>query len=242
MTVKEHYDNHLGSFYSWYIGDFQRNKEEFKAFCSENGIIPAVSKKAIDLGCGNGIQAVALAENGYMVKAVDFSRGLLSELESRTGELPIEIICDDIRLIKKHAAFRPDLITCCGDTLSQLESAGEIRVLFKNSSEILSPKGKILLTFRDSSNELADTNRFIHVKSDSRRIMTCFLEYFPEKIRVTDLLYENEKGEWVQKISSYYKTRLSKQMVTGFLRESGFNIVCDKKFAGMEAFIGEKEI
>ena len=26
MSVKEHYDNHLGNFYSWYTGDFTKNK------------------------------------------------------------------------------------------------------------------------------------------------------------------------------------------------------------------------
>ena len=70
MTVKDHYDHHLGNFYSWYSGDFDKNKDSFKAFCVDNDIKPFGSKYAIDLGAGNGIQTIALADLGFKVKAI----------------------------------------------------------------------------------------------------------------------------------------------------------------------------
>jgi hypothetical protein len=54
-TVKEHYDNHLGHFYSWMLGDFETRRQEQEDFFNRRGIFPGMTKSAIDLGCGNGI-------------------------------------------------------------------------------------------------------------------------------------------------------------------------------------------
>ena len=80
MNAKEHYDNHLGHFYSWMIGDFNEKKNEFLDFCMAHKIKPTESKIAIDLGAGNGIQSVPLAELGFKVTAVDFIKLCLMNL------------------------------------------------------------------------------------------------------------------------------------------------------------------
>jgi len=241
MTVKEHYDNHLGNFYSWFAGDFDENKNSFKAFCVENDIKPINTKCAIDLGAGNGIQTIALAELGFKVKAVDFNNQLIAELSSKINNHTVEVFNDDIKFISKYSQPRPELIVCCGDTLPHLESFSEVQKLIKDSFDILSFNGRLILTFRDYSSELEDTNRFIPVKSDSQRILTCFIEYFPDKLRITDLLYEFENDKWNQKVSSYYKTRINRELVLGFLRDSGFTISLDNIENRMITIIAQKK-
>jgi ubiquinone/menaquinone biosynthesis C-methylase UbiE len=240
MTVKEHYDNHLGNFYVWYTGDFDINKDAFRTFCIENDIHPFDSKIAIDLGAGNGIQTIALAELGFQVTAIDFNDQLISELKSRIGDLPVKVYNDDILFVRKYSIPQPQLIICCGDTLTHLGSVAEIRELIKDIYNVLLPNGKIVLTFRDYSNELTDTKRFIPVKSDSQKILTCFIEYFPDKIRVTDLLHEFENERWVQKVSSYYKTRLSMDEALSTLKDSGFKIVVSDLTKGIISLVGQK--
>jgi 2-polyprenyl-3-methyl-5-hydroxy-6-metoxy-1,4-benzoquinol methylase len=240
MTVKDHYDNHLGNFYSWYTGDFDKNKESFKAFCIENKIAVSHSGLAIDLGAGHGIQSVALAELGFKVKALDFNLQLLTELKERAKNLTIDVIDDDMKNVAFYKHFNPELIVCCGDTISHLESFDEIEKLVNDSYSILSKGGKLLFSFRDYSLELEDTNRFIPVKSDNTRIMTCFLEYFPQKIRVTDLLHELENGTWVQKVSSYLKCRVTKELIHKMLIKAGFSIDKEVNLNRIIHVIGEK--
>jgi 2-polyprenyl-3-methyl-5-hydroxy-6-metoxy-1,4-benzoquinol methylase len=240
MTVKEHYNNHLGNFYSWYTGDFETNKNAFKTFCIEHNIKPVSTACAIDLGCGHGIQTIALAELGFMVKAIDFNDQLLSELKSKINGYPIEIFNDDILAINKYAEQRPELIICCGDTLTHLGNLTEIKDLIIDAFDNLSKDGKLILSFRDYSTELNDTDRFIPVKSDSQRILTCFIEYFRYTIRVTDLLHEFENGKWIQKVSSYYKTRIGMDFILNLLKISGFSIIFDKLEKGIITIIAEK--
>ena len=129
---------------------------------------------------------------------------------------------------------------CCGDTLSHLGSFSEVVKLIEDSFELLISNGRLIFTFRDYSMELVDTDRFIHVKSDPQRILTCFIEYFEDRVRVTDLLHEFEDNRWIQKISSYYKTRISRNFVLKSLKDSGFTINFDNLENGMVTIIGQK--
>jgi SAM-dependent methyltransferase len=240
MTVKEHYDRHLGNFYSWMTGDFVKNKDEFKSYCLANKIEPLGKGYAIDLGAGNGIQTVALAELGYTVKAIDFNSQLIDELKSNVKVFSVEVIFDDIRLIDRYSEPKPELIICCGDTISHLQNLSEIDKLIGDSFSALVPRGKIILSFRDYSSELVDVQRFIPVKSDEKRILTCFLEYFRDKLRVTDLLYELEDGKWVQKVSSYFKIRITNDKIMNILVSQGFKIIGTEVKKGMIYIIAEK--
>jgi 2-polyprenyl-3-methyl-5-hydroxy-6-metoxy-1,4-benzoquinol methylase len=133
MSVKEHYDTHLGNFYSWMTGDFEEKKNDFLSFCEQSGIRPFASKNALDLGADNGIQSIALAELGFHVKAIDFNQQLLTELEARKNQLPVEVIQEDIKAVSAYGDCKPELIICCGDTLSHLNSMEEISQLIKDS-------------------------------------------------------------------------------------------------------------
>ncbi len=105
---------------------------------------------------------------------------------------------------------------------------------------ILKPGGRVVLTFRDYTDALEDTQRFIPVKSDPDRIFTCMLEYFPDRVRVTDLVYEREQDHWTRTISSYYKIRVSSAMIGTALSGAGFTIVLNGQMGRMAALIGQK--
>src|SRR5689334_10964766 len=92
MTAKEHYERHLGNFYSWMAGDFTEKQQEQERFFLSNHIQAKLSGQAVDLGCGHGLQAVSLAHVGFSVQAIDFNRQLLRELRGRIGNELIECI------------------------------------------------------------------------------------------------------------------------------------------------------
>lgn len=242
MKTKEHYENHLADFYSWMIGDFESKKNEFKTFCVEHNILPTSNKISIDLGAGNGLQTIALAELGFIVTAVDFNDQLLAELNSKNSNYPIRIVKDDIRSISKLTDDKFELVVCCGDTLTHLDSLDEIEKLIHDSYEKLVIGGKIIISFRDYGQQLEDTNRFIHVKGDDNRILTCFLEYLPDKVIVTDLLHQKIGNRWTQKVSSYYKTRLTKDIVVNFMTKANFVVTTDKIINRLVTIIGEKKV
>lgn len=241
MKARDHYDNHLAFFYSWMVGDFQDKLQEQKKYFNERKIRPSLSNLAFDLGSGHGLQSVALAEIGFEVKAVDFNRQLLDELQIHQGSLNIERIHKEILLFLKGTSQKAELIVCMGDTLTHLESFNEVRELVAQVSKHLERNGKIVFSFRDFTTALKDEDRFIFVKGDDSRILTCFLEYFSDYVMVHDILYEKKNGAWVPRISAYPKLRLGEGFLNDLLRQNGIITQRSEIIKGMVHIVGEMD-
>jgi SAM-dependent methyltransferase len=240
MTVKEHYDNHLGHFYSWMTGDFHTKSNEFKDFLTDNSIKPLSNKIAIDLGAGHGLQSIPLAEIGFQVLAVDFNQQLLDELKVNTKDLDITVINDDIKKVETFAD-KPELIVCCGDTLSHLDNKIEVKTFIANMVKSLDKNGKLILSFRDYSNKLTGIDRFIPVRSDGTKILTCILDYEDEFVNVTDLLHESTDDVWKQKVSTYKKVRLLTNEIVGHLEGNGMTIKFNQIINRLTTIVASKE-
>ena len=239
-TAKEHYIELLAEVYGWMSGDFRENVNQTRDFFIKNNIKPSSTKLAIDLGSGHGIQSVALDEIGFEVTAVDFSEKLLAELKQNTGNR-VKSINGDITEFNYPGETKPELIFCMGDTLTHLSSINDVNKLFVNAGENLEEKGKLVISYRDLSTELTGTSRFINVKSDDTRILTCFLEYKDEKVTVNDILHENKAGKWEMKVSSYTKLKLPLEVVLEQVNAAGLNVIHTEVIRGMNYIISEKQ-
>ncbi|HEV8512532.1 MAG TPA: methyltransferase domain-containing protein [Cyclobacteriaceae bacterium] len=239
MTTKEHYDSHLAGFYEWMVGDFEAKQKEQQGFFERNGIKPLQNKVAIDLGSGHGVQSIALAKLGFQVKAIDFNQELLESLRIRGKGLGIQVFERDL-LSEKNFQDPAELIVCMGDTIAHLESVDEIKLCIDLSFKCLTRNGKLILSYRDYGTELVDTQRFIPVKSDDNKILTCILEFSAEMVKVTDLLHERINGHWIQKLSSYFKVRITSQIVEKLVLDAGFKVVKSEVMSRMNYLIAEK--
>ena len=238
MNVKDHYQNHLGNIYSWMAGDFNELLRMNSRFFSDNHIAPRANGIAFDLGCAHGPQSIALAKAGFTVHAVDFNRPLLAELEARVSNLKVQTVENDILHFLNDVSEKAELIVCMGDTLTHLESLADVASFIKSISDHLIPGGKVVVSFRDLTTELKAEDRFIAVRSDDSRILTCFLEYFPDYVMVHDLLYEKTGGEWIKSISSYPKLRLSPNMIADHFAINGIKVIKEEFNRGMVYMIG----
>lgn len=238
MDARTHYKTHLSSFYSWMFGDFDEMVERQKAFFMQHHIQPLSSNVAIDLGCGSGFQSIALNQLGFKVHAVDFSEELMQELKDKNPS--IRTYLGDIRDLSFAKTLKPELIVCMGDTLTHLPLLDEVIGLIKECHSILSSNGKVIFTFRDLSKPLGDLDRFIQVKSDDNRILTCFLENDCEAVKVFDLLQEKIDGKWELKKSFYRKIKINSEWLLTEMRKIGFSIELHKLPSGMDVILGSK--
>jgi cyclopropane fatty-acyl-phospholipid synthase-like methyltransferase len=240
MTARDHYDNHLGHFYSWMLGDFDEKQKIQLVFFNRNYINPGKSNVAIDLGAGNGLQSISLAKLGFSVTAVDFNKQLLDELNMRKQDLPVEAVLEDVTSFINTYDQVASVIVCMGDTITHLESLSHVEQLLAMISDRLEPDGKVVLSFRELIDEQKNEKRFIPVRSDETRILTCFLEYFPNHVMVHDILYERQSGKWVQKVSSYPKLRISEAFVTNVIERNNIKMLSTERISGMLYLVGQK--
>jgi len=239
-TVKEHYDHVLSEVYSWMFGGFDSGIEKNIDFFKKHKISPLRSGLAIDLGAGCGFQSIPLAKAGFSVIALDIDSKLLKELIENSGTITVKAIQDDLINFDKYTSDNAELIVCMTDTLLHLESKDKVHSLFNKVVASLDEGGIFIITFRDLSFELSELDRFIPVKSDEKIIFTCFLEYEPETVKVHDIVYKKNNGEWRLSKSFYRKLRLSKNWVDGQLHSVGFNLVESKVDNGFVTVIATK--
>ncbi len=238
-STKQHYNNHLAEHYAWMLGDIKPKQLAFKEILLKNGVNVKKGSKAIDLGAGNGLHSIALAELGYEVIAIDFCKILLDEIEKHNSNLSIQMICDDILNVARYTTEPVDLIVCAGDTLTHLHDLKTIQQLIDTIAILLKSNGNIYFSFRDYTTPLFGTDRFIPVKSDKDKIMTCFLEYNDTKLDVTDIIHFYKDNTWHTSLSTYTKLRLSSVDVLHYLEKSGMTITKFTKTNNLIEIVGK---
>jgi hypothetical protein len=125
-----------------------------------------------------------------------------------------------------------------GDTLTHLPDTSSVETLISEVAADLQPGGRFVTTFRDYSTALSAEQRFIPVRSDANRILTCFLEYDEQHVTVHDILHERTGSDWKQTVSAYRKLRIPPQYVVSTLEQYGFEVEQDKTASGMIRLIG----
>jgi SAM-dependent methyltransferase len=190
---------------------------------------------AIDLGAGFGMHAIPLARAGWQVLAIDSSPLLIRELSTLAEGLAVRAHCGDLLTFTDCLTVdeRADLVLCMGDTLTHLERPDAVAVVGRAVAACLSPTGRFVATFRDYSRPPTGEARFIPVRSDEHRILTCFLEAFDDHVQVHDLLHERAQGRWVTRVSSYRKLRLSPAAVCQAFVDAGLQASVEAGPRGM---------
>lgn len=230
----DHYENLLAEHYTWMLGVPPAvQAAEQRALLTRLQI--ACGKLAVDLGAGPGFQSMALADMEFeRVIALDTSARLLQELRNNSGERAVLAVADDMMNVGRHVApGTADVIVCMGDTLPHLPARDLVPRLFAEVFRALRPAGRFVLSFRDLSAELHGLDRFIPVRSDADKIMTCFLEYGAATVMVHDLIHVREGGTWQLRKSSYPKLRLSAGEVRRDLQQAGLEVYAQEAARGM---------
>jgi SAM-dependent methyltransferase len=232
-SVADHYRSHLAPVYAWMSGGLDaalgRGETEIE------NILPNLSRgsRAVDLGAGFGMHSIPLARRGCAVLAIDTSSYLLEELKGHAGNLPITVVEDDLLAFQRYLQGTPDVILCMGDTLTHLPDRASALELFARAAESLRAGGTFIATFRDYTSASIGTGRFIPVKSDADRILTCFLECAGDHVDVHDLLHERNGGRWQLRVSVYRKLRLNPEWISASLHDRGFSVRTEPGPSGM---------
>lgn len=239
-SVFNHYAKHLGPVYTWMAGGIDSAIERGAAELSVLNLPPSTGRVAVDLGSGFGMHAIPLARRGYRVLAIDSCAALLDELRAQKGSLPIQIVEDDMLAFGRHLHEQPQAIFCMGDTITHLADTQSVLQLISEVASALHTNGYFVVSFRDYSTALTAEQRFIPVRSDENRILTCFLEYADTHVTVHDLLHEREATNWKLSVSSYRKLRVTPAWLLRTLESVGFLVRRESGISGMVRLVAQR--
>lgn len=101
---------------------------------------------ALDLGCGEGRNAMWLAQRGWTVTAVDFSAVAVDNGRAASGALPIDWVVADVVNFQPSDPF--DLVMLVYLQLPE----PQLRRVLHNAASVLTVGGTLLLVAHDASN------------------------------------------------------------------------------------------
>ena len=236
-TVAAHYDRLLAEHYTWMLGgDIEAIAARERPLLQELGVAGVARRGAvaIDLGCGSGAQTLALADLGFQtVVAIDQSRALLDELAAHAARRPsITIVCDDLVRALTKVDAPVQAIVCMRDTILCLADRAAVVGLIERAAEALAAGGVLALSYRDLSEPLEGLDRFLPVRSDADRIMLCALDYGPETVTTTDLVYVRGADGWQLHKSSYPKLRIEPDWLAEALAGAGLTVTVHQRSPG----------
>lgn len=232
-TAQDHYERLLARHYSWMFGmPFADKVREQAELLREMGVAgPGI---AVDLGCGSGFQAVALADlAATRVHAIDTSKALLDELREHAGDRPITTHQLDLLRFGQVLEGSADTIVCMGDTLTHLPRPDDVVSLFRAVGERLGDGGRLVLSWRDLSAPPEGLDRFIPLRATDDKLMVCFLEDRGDTVLIHDLVHVREADGWQLQKSAYPKLKLSPSWVEAELASSGLTVVDERTVRGM---------
>ena len=105
------------------------------------------------------------------------------------------------------------------------DSWGTVQRMLRAARARVAAGGTLVITCRDLSAELREVDRFFLVRADASRILTCFVEYLPDRAMIHDLVHVSSERGWELRKSCYPKLRLPIARVTEWLVDAGFHDV-----------------
>lgn len=233
-TCTDHYAHHLAPVYLWMAGGPQAALQAGRAEIEALALPLGPGSSVVDLGAGFGMHAIPLAQAGASVVAIDSSPLLLRTLDELRGGAPVRGVCDDLLTFPVHLTEPPDAILCMGDTLTHLPDAGAVASLVRSAAAMLDRGGAFVVSLRDYSEPLLGDQRFIPVRSDDMRLLTCFLEYEATSVLVHDIVHERTDDGWTTRVSRYRKLRLKTAELLALMESTGFEV---KREAGVRGLV-----
>jgi SAM-dependent methyltransferase len=107
-------------------------------YLEEIGLAP---KKILDVACGEGSLAVALAEEGYQVTGIDQSMQMIELAQDRAlaADVNVDFRVEDMRSLPFVGEF--DLVTCFFDSLNYMLAVSDLQEAFLGAFRALRPSG-----------------------------------------------------------------------------------------------------
>ena len=235
--VDSHYRSLLASRYTWMLGGLERCLASARELLDSAGVL-AIGGTALDLGCGPGYHAKALAEAGAHVIAVDNNEDLLRELRAVCAGLDVVPVLAELSDPSSFAAHAPfSTILCVGDTITHLGSVQDVETLLTHSARLLATEGTLVLEFREQPRDLHGQGAVLTLRAERDRIMQCVLHFEPERVWITDVVHEWTGDRWEVFRSTYPKLRLNAGWIVSRAAEVGLQVRGDLTRAGRRVLV-----
>jgi ubiquinone/menaquinone biosynthesis C-methylase UbiE len=181
-------------------------KDLLKKFINEK------TKTVADIGCGSGVDSIALALSGLKVVAFDPSSEMLKVAASNSKKMNVNLDFHNYAADKIPNDFdnKFNLVISLGNTFANISEDSFLDSLMR-CADILEPEGQLLIQILNYNKILEEKERIINITESSDKIFVRFYDIYNKRV-VFNILTFN-KGDFTNRKLS------STQIYTHFLEK-----------------------
>ncbi len=228
MNSADFYDE-ISGMYEKMI-DFEKNLNlRVNAYKS---IFPSKGKIA-DIGCGIGLDSIALAINGHNVTAFDVSPKMIEEIKSNATKFnqQIDARVHSFESIPNKYYEKFNNVVSVGNTIAHL-SPDQLKNAIKKIFLILKPEGKVFLHILNYQTIINKSKRINNIAIRDGQAIIRFYDLGKEKIDFNILSFQLDRPKEYKLVTTKHYPH-SKNKIGENLRSTGFTkIKFTKNFEG----------
>ena len=159
-------------------------------------------RKVVDVACGTGAHAIALAKKGFTVTAMDPDPSLLGKATAMAGNAGVNLECKEAAFSDLPAGMEDafDAAICMGNSISLAGGGEELEAALSGLGSVLKPSGLLIvhsINYPMLAKRREDPWGPVRVLEDSSLILKGFI---PRRSGPWDAvlihLAEDEQGNW----------------------------------------------
>lgn len=188
--------------------------------------------RVLDLACGSGRHAVALAQKGFKVVGLDSSKSMIeaARLLAQTERVEVDFLVADMVAAKEVVLGEFNLVTCIGNSLALLASREMLEKTIVNAHSLLEDGGAFVAQMLNFAEIRRSGFRFFPLKGGFTNrgtdvVFTRFFESIEGTEKATLMLtsFLKQDSEWTSHISKQQVLQLDKPILERALRLVGFS-------------------
>ena len=142
-------------------------------------------RSALDVACGAGAYAIALAKRGAAVTGADVSEAMLAGARAAASGADVQIdwVCAPMQTIARHTAGPFDAVLCMGNSIPHVLAGAGLAQTIAGFHQVLAPGGVAVVHLLNYQRILARQERIIGVtrRSDSEYVR--FYDFLDQRVR-----------------------------------------------------------
>lgn len=231
ISKPDKFYNEVSGFYEKMI-DFEKNLDlrtkAYKKIFPEKG-------KVVDIGCGIGLDSIALAMNGHNVTSFDISPSMIEEAKRNAVKFSVNIKTqvNSFETITKSFDNKFSFVVSVGNTIAHLKS-NELKSAIKRIYKLLVPGGKVFLHILNYERIIKGSQRINNIANRGGKVIIRFYDFGEKDIDFNILSFPADNPKEHQLVTTKHYPH-GKKIIQKYLEDAGF-----KKIKLMKNFAGDK--
>jgi glycine/sarcosine N-methyltransferase len=186
--------------------------------------------KVLDVACGTGAHAIALAGDGYEVVGSDLSSGMIARARQIASDqnAKVRFVVAGFEQTREVVGEGFDAILCLGNSLPHVLTAAALQEALVDWVQCLRPGGILLIQSRNFDNVVRREDRWMepqsHRDGPQEWVFLRFYDFLPDGLLSFNVvtLKRGSSASWQQKVSSTLVRPIGRDELLTHLATAGF--------------------